>query len=980
MSAGDAAAQAAPAGNVLEEVVITGSRIARSTFDTPAPVTIVGQDQIESRAFVNVGAALNDLPQFKGTTAPTTQGPSNFNVGAQEADLRGLGSNRTLVLVDGQRFVTNSNSFYASQAVDLNMIPTIMVERTEIATGGASAAYGSDAIGGVVNIILLKRFEGIKGQLQYGQSDTGDDEDYSAGLAFGSSFMDDRLHMVVGGEYSQGDGAGNCYSRRWCAERETGQFTNPAGPFHEPGMPQVTLADHYHSAVMTYGGLINSGPLAGKQFMPDGTLDTFERGAVRNSLSMIGGEGLLTSQYSLFNAPVERHALYGHFEYDLAPSLIAWMDVSEGRSDGTVQTTPPQDTGASAASTICIRADNPFLPATVASAYAGVNAPAACGPGVQGFALGRYSSDLGFEYGHSLAKTRRIAAGLKGDVGSSWHWDGSFMYGRLENRDELIRDRISPFFNWAVDAVRDPMTGEIVCRVQLGLDPADPQFAYKNACRPLNLFGVNNFSAEAADYVFGTNYGNTTSTQWAGNLNFGGPWFDTWAGTVDVALGAEVRKIDVQRRTDPFGDYRNPFNGSGDLTAANPPYYNQSYGGEYGGYQTAMEGYGEVNVPLATLERYADSLELNVAARRTHYKNVSETRGTEGTVDATSWKAGLVWQPVDWLRFRATKSRDIRAPNTSELSVPGRLSTQGSPANQIINRATGQLDFPATQTGGTTSLKPEEGDTVTLGAVFQPKWGWSDGLRLSLDYFRLKLNDSIRAVSAQDVVDRCLNGAAEFCNGTVRDDSGAFTYVFTGFRNLGLLTQEGFDFEASYRLPVGDVWDRLPGVVNLRAIATINQELSTQSTADTVDRSNQTGGGSGSSQGVPRYSINGSMTYMLDRFTGLVQLRYIPSGYYDTTLIGPDDSRWADIVAEGPSNPLYSSTINDNTVDSMTIVNMGLRYEFRSEAFESVEAYMNINNVFDAAPPRAPNFSYQTNTALFDALGREFRIGMRARY
>jgi iron complex outermembrane receptor protein len=964
----------------LEEVVITGSRIARSTFDTPTPVTVVGQEQIEARAFTNIAAALNDLPQFKGTTAPTTQGPSNFNVGAQEADLRGLGSNRTLVLVDGQRFVTNSNSFFASQAVDLNMIPTIMVERTEVATGGASAAYGSDAIGGVVNIILLKRFDGIKGQLQYGESDVGDNEESNAGVAFGSSFFNDRLHVVAGGEYSKSEGAGNCYSRRWCAQRETGQFTNPAGAFHVPGMPQMTIADHFHSAVMTGGGLIGSGPLAGQQFLPDGTTAPFQRGPIRNQLSMIGGEGLLTNQYSLFNSPVERHALYAHLEFDITPDLVAWMDVSQGRSEGTVQTTPPQDNGNGATSTICIRADNPFLPANVASAYAAINAPAACrfSPGVGGFTLGRYSNDLGYEFGHSLAETWRVATGLKGKLGGAWRWDASFMYGRLDNRDELIRDRIAPFFNWAVDAARDPATGQIVCRVQLGLTTADPQYAYKSACRPLNLFGVNRFSTEAADYAFGTNYGDTTSVQWAGNANVNGPIFDTWAGSASAAAGLEVRKIDLERTTDPFGDWRNPFNGSGDPNVATPAYFNQSYGGEYGGYQSVIEGYGEVNVPLARGAAFADSLELDLAARRTHYKNVSETRDTEGTVDATSWKAGLVWQPVQWLRLRATRSQDIRAPNTSELSVPGRLSAQGTAANQITNRATGQLDFPATQTGGSTDLRAEEGDTITVGAVFQPRWGWTEGLRFSVDYFKLELTDSIRAVPAQDVADRCLRGATEFCDGTIRDASGAFTYIFTGFRNLGLVTQKGYDLEASYRVTLQDVWSALNGTLNFRAIATITEELSTQSTADVVDRSDQTGGGTGASQGVPRYSLNGSVTYGLERFNALLQVRYIPSGRYDTTLIGPADTRWSSIVAQGPTHPLYSSTINDNTVDSMTIFNMGVRYAFGDS--EGIEAYANVNNVFDTAPPRAPNLSYQTNTALFDALGREFRVGMRVRY
>ncbi|MEO6339568.1 MAG: TonB-dependent receptor, partial [Caulobacteraceae bacterium] len=436
----------------------------------------------------------------------------------------------------------------------------------------------------------------------------------------------------------------------------------------------------------------------------------------------------------------------------------------------------------------------------------------------------------------------------------------------------------------------------------------------------------------------------------------------------------------VQRTTDPFGDYRNPFNGSGSPTVASPAYYNQSYGGEYGGNQTVTEGYGEASVPLARDMMFAKLLNVDGAIRRTHYKNLSETRTSSGTVDATSWKVGAVWQPVDWLRLRATKSKDIRAPNTSELSTPGRLSLQGSAANQIINRATGLNDFPATQTGGTTTLLPESGDTITVGAVFQPSWGWSRGFRFSIDYFKLELTNSIRAVGAQDVVDRCLKGAQEFCTGTTRDASGAFTYVFTGFRNLGLVTQEGFDFETSYRLNLEDVKSPIPGTLTFRGLATVNKKLATQSTADVIDRTNQTGGSSGAAQGVPGYSINGSFNYEYQRFHALLQIRYIPGGVFDNTLIGPDDARFAAIVAQGPTNALYTSTINNNRVNSMTTFNIGLRYTVLDSAGRNLEAYLNVDNLFDTAPPISPNLSYQTNTSLFDAIGQRFTVGVRFKY
>ncbi|MEO6102715.1 MAG: TonB-dependent receptor, partial [Pseudoxanthomonas sp.] len=477
-----------------------------------------------------------------------------------------------------------------------------------------------------------------------------------------------------------------------------------------------------------------------------------------------------------------------------------------------------------------------------------------------------------------------------------------------------------------------------------------------------------------------TNYGQTQTKQWAANLNFSGNLFSTWAGPVQAATGFEHRNLDVERTTDPFGDYRNPFNGSGSPIVANPAYYNQSYGSPYAGSQGVTEGYVETNIPLAKDMSFAKALALDGAVRRTHYKNISRTQNSEGTVDATSWKLGLVWQPIDWLRFRTTKSQDIRAPNTSELSVPARITLQGSAANLIINRATGLNDFPATQSGGSTALKPEEGDTFTIGAVFSPQWGMSRGFRLSVDYFKLELTNSIRSVGAQDVADRCVAGALEFCEGTVRNSAGAFTSIFTGFRNLGLVTQEGFDIETSYKLNFEDIHVHVPGSLTLRGLATINKKLSTQSTASTIDRSDQTGGASGSAQGVPRYTISTSLTYSLNRFSGLMQVRYIPTGYYDTTRIGPDDDRYAAIVAQGPTNALYTSTINDNLVGSMTVFNVGLRYAFQESANTNLEAYLNVDNLFDKAPPITPNLSYQANTTLFDGIGRRFIFGVRMKY
>ena len=268
-----------------ETIVVTGSRLARSTFDTPSPVTVLGGEELERLQITNVGAGVSELPAFRPSTNPTTNGFGSFNVGAQIVNLRGIGVTRNLVLVDGRRFAPTTRE----GSVDLNFIPSILVERTEVVTGGASAAYGSDALAGVVNVILDKRLEGVKAQIDQGISEAGDARNLHGALAFGTKFGGGNGHFVIGGEYSDQKGAGNCLTRSYCrvgAVVTNGGYNTPAGVGN--GLPNFVRSDNNGGFFINNAGVVNSvnnpsaatagirnifgSAVGGITFAPDGTV------------------------------------------------------------------------------------------------------------------------------------------------------------------------------------------------------------------------------------------------------------------------------------------------------------------------------------------------------------------------------------------------------------------------------------------------------------------------------------------------------------------------------------------------------------------------------------------------------------------------------------------------------------------------------------------------------------------------------------
>ena len=943
-----------------EQVVVTGSRIARTGFDTPSPVTTVGQEELRALSVTNIGAAVSQLPAFRASTNPTTNGFGSFNVGAQIVNLRALGVTRNLILVDGRRFAPTTRE----GSVDLNLIPSMLIERTEIVTGGASAAYGSDAVAGVVNVILDKKLAGLRAQVDYGVSDKNDGDDYHATLAGGADFFGGRGHFVLGGEYEKQDGIGNCFERSWCrpgAIVSNAAFNTPAGVGN--GLPNFVRSDSTAGYWMTTGGVVAGNNAAairnmfgtgGIQFDSNGNPVAYTPGQVVGGTTQVGGNVVPAYTDTNLTVPVKRYTAYGHADLELNDNVTGFFEASYGYVTGSVLQSAFFDTA------INIRCDNAFIPAAVRA----VMAPCAGGalPPVA-FTMGRLGDDLSRGFSTSTADVYRATTGFNGKFGSStWTWDAYYQYGRTDRLQTVEGNRIqgnpdptlanSPNnpvnFARAVDAIVDnetaitPGTGSIVCRSQLSPDPA-LRAAVAN-CRPLNLFGTGRFDPAARDYVYGTLREDIDFNQHVVAANAQGNVAELWAGPLILAGGLEYRREKIDVVHDPL---------------SNVFAYFQNFGADYNGTAKVAEGYLELQLPLLKDAPGARRLDLNVAGRHARYDidgfGSYLRTNTSTEIDADTWKASLSWEPLDWLRLRGTRSRDIRAPNFADLYL-----ASASSFAPVINRFTGTTQVPTTLSGGSPTLDAERADTTTFGVIIQPAWSWAEGLQFSADYFDISVEQYIQAPGSQLIVDRCFAGIQQACGQITFGAAQSIAQIRNVSLNLDELVTKGEDFEVSYRKAVGS------GNLAVRLLATHVEEATTNTFGIKIDRAGQTG--SLLSSGVPDWLLTSYVTYARQPFSVTLQGRFIDKGVVDATRIDPSDAGYA---------PTLLNSTNDNHVASAFYANLFGSVDVPMFGDQTLQFFAVINNLFDKEPPFAPEGQYPTNPTYFDQIGRTYRLGAR---
>lgn len=913
---------AAPAGDTAkeQEIVVTGSRVAANGNAQPTPVTVMSAESLQNLSPRGLAEGVLALPSFNGSNSRSAGGAA-ANAGHSYLNLRGLGTNRNLVLLDGRRFVSTQDA----GAVDINLFPQLLMKRVEVVTGGASAAYGSDAIAGVTNFILDDSFHGIKGTLSQGVSRYGDARTTRASVAAGTALLDGKLRVVASFDYTRDTGAEGYNiggkSRAW---QRVGRFlvnnpnvtaSNPASPTN----PSLIVADNVVFPYASNGGLIVSGPLAGTQFLSGGGTAPFTFGTNRTSGSMSGGDGATPVGTGTLETPLDSKVGFAHVAYGDKDTVEVF---AEGLYANTYIT---NNAGANSygvnGTAYTIFADNAFLPASIAAQMA---------PG-SSFRMGRYNIDLGVYQKQVDTKVWRGVVGARGRLGAAWSWDAYFQHGVTHGNFTAGNGIITANLYNAVDAVVNPASGQIVCRSTL----ANPG----NGCVPINLFGAGSASAAARQYVSGSAYANQTVGQDVAAATLRGSPITLPAGRVQVAVGVEHRRESLKQAVPALATITQ----TGDGARGFPASLLGTQGGYFLGNSSPVnasylvdEAFAEVQVPLISEKPWAKSLELNGAGRVTHYSNA-------GTV--WTYKAGLVYAPTGDLRLRGTVSRDIRAPNLGELYL-----AQAQTIATVLDRQNGNASVTATiQLPGNPNLKPETSNTVTVGAVLTPSF--LRNFSVSVDYYDIRINGAISRLSNQQTVDECAAGNAAQC-ALITRSAGAISVIATPNLNLATLKTRGLDVEMNYGFDIGTVFGE-PGRISLRALASYVSKLQTTTPGSApVDRASQT-----------PFQATLSSNFDLGRLSILVQERRVGPRAIDSTYA--------------------PSFVTNNRISPVWYTDLNITYRLAGK-LEGVDLFASANNLFDKAPPLgATTFGIAAASTLpqfYDVIGRYMTAGVRFKF
>ena len=913
--------------NTGNDVVVTGSRIVRNGAQTPTPVTVLTTEEIQQRNPTNIADYLNQLPEFGiGNTPRTTLFFANATGGANQLNLRNLGVTRTLVLLDGRRVVGAG----LIPSADINLLPQNLVSRVDVVTGGASAAYGSDAVAGVANFILDTRFTGLKGSVNYSLTDRGDANTITGDLAYGKDFGNGRAHLLLSGLYYHGDGVDTVEGRDWYRPGYH-LITNPAYTAANGQPGQIARDDVGYNS--TFGGVIASGPLRGIQFLPGGQTSPFVFSAIQQGQLQVGGTLVPTANRWPILPDEEHFSAYGRFNLQITDHINA---IFEGSYAGNRTVNWSAVYNRQGTTAITVSRQNPFLPTSVQSQMDAA--------GVTSFTLNRQFWDMINTPGTHIGQAGynryqdRFLWALEGDFRSSGKWHAYYQRGHTEVEYTRDNNIIPSRFNLAIDAIANPAVGGVagvaagtpICRSRLT--------APNNGCIPLNLFGEGSLGAAAIGYVTGYTDGLRTRQ----NLDFyqdvaaiDGQYepFNTWAGPVSIAAGFEWRREAFSATADNYS-YASLWN-VGNFKPGQGRY-------------NVKEFFGETIIPLLKDTAIAKSVDINGAVRRTDYS-------TSGAV--TTWKAGLVWD-FGGFRLRGTRSRDIRAPNLNDLFAPGSQFV-----NAYLDRTqTGSPQVPNfTISGGNPKLTPEIADTWTAGGVFQP--GFIPGLTVSVDWFKIDIRDAIVALGAQTIIDQCYgfnrpqNSAA--CSSIVLAPGAANLVnatIYTGGINAQSQSVSGIDYEIGYRTDLNRISGSLPGALSLRLL--VSQKLKDQTTLP-GDNTPPTLGTIGSLRWTGlftgTYAVGPSRTTITARYLGPGRL----TNYPETSATG--------IAAA------------DNHVRAVTYweLSENLDLTIRGTRFT---VFGTVENLFDRDPePVASTYLSVGSQAPYDLLGRTIRVGARFR-
>jgi iron complex outermembrane receptor protein len=929
-------------------IVVTGTRITSRGFTAPTPTTIVNSEDLAKTAQPNIFTSVTQLPSLQGSTGTQTGtfSTSSGQQGLSSFSLRGLGTIRTLTLLDGQRVVAAN----VTGVPDVSQFPQLLIKRVDVVTGGASASYGSDAVGGVVNFVTDKRFEGFKGVVQGGITTYGDDGQFLLGAAVGHSLFGDRLHLEASAEYDHENGvpAGgfgeNAPGGRSWFKASTLLNTN----ILNNGLPQYIYADHAQSNQYSKYGLITSGPLEGTSFDAAGNPQPFQYGSPCVGNFCVGGDnsGAVGIGASLQSA-LERLVGYGRvgFSLDEDNEIYATVNLAQVKSRN-------QPNPGAFRSGLTINCANPYVPAATQAECAQ--------DGITSFGYGLDNAFLNNPYVKPKRDQERFVLGAEGKVpvvGTDWHYDAYYEHGQNTTDIHVFNMPLNPRYNQAIQAISSG--GQIVC--------GNP-VAQAGGCVPLNVFGNPTPSTAALDYSVPVNgpFQHTHQTQDAASVAINGDPFSLWAGPVSTAFGAEYRREYYRVIADPYGNGVTDQSPNSDAYPADPILSSSGanwYAGNYHdgtGQYHVTEAFLETNLPFLDSEAIGKA-NLNLAGRWTDYS-------TSGTV--YTWKLGGSWQtPYSPLRLRAVLSRDVRAPNLSELFAAPVSTTTPGVTNPSVPANDPRHSLTVIQNAiGNTALKPETARNLELGLVLvNPQQ--LEGFSASVDWYQIRVDDVISTLTAQQEVNFCFQGLPQYCSAfDLAPANGATPFVNVQAFNLASIETKGIDLEASYQMSLEKV--HAPGSLTVRALAThVINFTSNSGIAGTIptELAGQNSGGSGILGNTPHWKLYGTQSWDFNNLGIDLIERWFSAGVIGTQYIV--------CQVNCPVSNVNNPTINYNHMAGALYFDVGARYSIA----DGITAFVKADNVFDKDPVPAPqtNTGLDINPALYDTLGRTYRAGFR---
>jgi outer membrane receptor protein involved in Fe transport len=983
--ANSAAAQAADDDDAVAEVVVTGTRIPTPNLTSVSPVTAIGAAEIKAAGITRVEDIINTLPQAFAAQGSNVSNGSN---GTATVNLRGLGASRTLVLINGRRMGAGNPTSINNPVADLNFIPSSLVERVDVLTGGASAVYGADAVAGVVNFIMLQNFEGVRV-----------DANYSLYQHHNDSFVQDALR-----------------AKQAVAGNNASQFAIPKSNVRDGEASEVTLTFGVNAAdgkgnITAFASFIQQNAVL--QGQRDYSACTLNSGADFVSVGSCGGSGTATparvgnftvqgNTFRVRNAttdvynfgpanyyirPDERYRLGAFAHYEIAPWAEAYAEMMFMDDRSVAQIAP----GGIFAGTFSINCDNAFMTAAQQTQLCGANAGT---PTLFTGTVAKRNVEGGGRQSEYRHNTYRYVVGLRGDINDNWNYDSYMEYAatKFDSRQTayFLKSRIDN----ALIARRNA-AGQIVCGINV-TTVADA------ACVPYNIFSEGAVTQAMLNYlqVPASTFGNTSERvvnfSIGGNLTEYGvksPWATDGVG---VAFGAEYRREHIDFDGDFVSRTPGQLNGGG---AASTP-INASF--------DVYEVYGEARIPIVQDAPMAKSISVELGYRYSDYSY---------NVTTDTYKIAGEYEPFDGLRFRASYQRAVRAPNLVELFGPQIHALDGSTdpcaaladtaANAALIARCGQVHgYTKAQVlsieanvanqyygllGGNPNLDPEKSDTFSVGGVYQPDF--IPGATITIDYFNIKVDDYISNIGADTILSKCyLQNDNSYCPLIVRDaatrslylnSSGPDGHVVDLTQNTGSLKTSGIDFSAAYRTDLDRFGMNNAGGINVSFVGTYLNELSSAILPGDpfVDCAGYYGslcnGRPGSTIPNPKWRHKARLTWntpfeygdWVKSWSLSLQWRHFSSVKLDALSSDP-----ALNAANPPASDLKLAT--RDYFDLLTSFTIRDNLNFRA----------GINNLFDKDPPLVgqtnciPNASCSGNaySQVYDVLGRYLFIGVTA--